>query len=252
LFQSVVQFDANILQKGGGSGLGLFISNAIMQRHPGGRIGVMPGGVEAARSAGDEGGVQLTGSEAASSGCLFFIEMEGYMTDDDDDINRDVFPYPSTLSATKTSANNKITLVKSFAVSTEMEEKLPMFGKVLVVEDSKFNRKMMAKVLSPYAREIVMAEDGVEAVAAVRESMAKEEPHYDVIFMDSLMPNMNGIDATKIILKELKFPNAIIAVTGNMLPEDVREFEDAGVLAVLGKPLELNKLDEVLKRVTIY
>jgi CheY-like chemotaxis protein len=70
--------------------------------------------------------------------------------------------------------------------------------------------------------------------------------------MDSLMPNMNGIDATRIIIKELKFPNPVIAVTGNMLPEDVRDFESAGVLTVLGKPLELDKLSDILRGKSVF
>jgi two-component system sensor histidine kinase/response regulator len=115
-----------------------------------------------------------------------------------------------------------------------------------VVEDSKFNRKMMKKALARYATDICMAEDGVEAVEAVQRCIENNEPPYDVIFMDSLMPNMNGIDATKIIIKELNFPNPVIAVTGNMLPEDVKDFESAGVLTVLGKPLELERLHDVL------
>ena len=44
LFENVIQFNPNDLQNGGGSGLGLFISNAIIKRHSGGDIGVMPGG----------------------------------------------------------------------------------------------------------------------------------------------------------------------------------------------------------------
>jgi CheY-like chemotaxis protein len=58
---------------------------------------------------------------------------------------------------------------------------------------------------------------------------------------------MNGIDATKVILQELKFRNPIIAVTGNMLPEDVKDFESAGVRIVLGKPLDLGQFHEVLQ-----
>jgi CheY-like chemotaxis protein len=97
-----------------------------------------------------------------------------------------------------------------------------------------------------------MAVDGREAVEAVRQCIERQEQPYDVIFMDSLMPNMNGIDATRIIIKELKFPNPVIAVTGNMLPEDVRDFESAGVLTVLGKPLELDKLSDILRGKSVF
>jgi signal transduction histidine kinase/CheY-like chemotaxis protein len=239
LFESVIQFDANVLQSGGGSGLGLFISNAIMKRHPGGKIGVLSEGVSVEGKGGEEGSVHLEASDSSRSGCIFYIEMDGCVLET---------PAPSTAFSIKdeTHPSNYFPIcpVKSFH-STDSDDP-HMFAKVLVVEDSKFNRKMMKKALARYATDICMAEDGVEAVEAVQRCIENNEPPYDVIFMDSLMPNMNGIDATKIIIKELNFPNPIIAVTGNMLPEDVKDFESAGVLTVLGKPLELERLHDVL------
>lgn len=238
LFDSVMQFNPNVLQSGGGSGLGLFISNAIMKKHAGGAIGVLPGGV-AASGGGED--VVLSHCDTATTGIVFYIELDGYVVSDE------VRPWMPI----RENSNNEIVTVnenscdKSSVKGSSRVHTL-LFSKVLVVEDSKLNRKMMGKILSAYSEEIVMAEDGAEGVTAVKHCMEQGEPPFDVIFMDSLMPNMNGIDATKVILKELKFPNPIVAVTGNMVPDDVRAFKAAGALAVLGKPLELDKLNEVL------
>lgn len=229
--------------------------------------------------------VRLTSSESSSSGFVFFIELSGHKNMEDDSQIIPFSPPPSdrysfyvksfpqserVLSrsesldssrrgdftpvgserrgpGTPVGLRNQDTTVDIASTnSSRTQTNVTLFRKVLVVEDSKFNLKMMKKLLTAYADEVVCAEDGEEGVAAVRRCSGTDDDVFDVIFMDSLMPNMNGITATKIIIGELKFPNPIIAVTGNMLPEDVQEFEDAGVLTVLGKPLELDKLAEVL------
>jgi signal transduction histidine kinase/CheY-like chemotaxis protein len=245
LFESVIQFDANVLQSGGGSGLGLFISNAIMKRHSGGCIGVMPGGVSVKGRGGEEGTVHLEASDTSSSGCVFYIEIDGSLNKSGvADVVEDNGNLHNIEGLVHHFKDDEGSLYRTCHDN--------MFSKVLVTEDSKFNRKMMNKALDKYATEIVMAEDGIEAVEAVRQCMARQEQPFDIIFMDSLMPNMNGIEATTIIIKELNFPNPVIAVTGNMLPEDVKAFENAGVLTVLGKPLDLDKLDEVIRGNIIY
>lgn len=242
LFDSVIQFNVNELQSGGGSGLGLFISNAIMKRHPGGHIGVMPGGVSMEGCGSEEGCVHLKANNSSPSGCIFFIEMEGYLNYDQQFATDN-----GGLTSNTQDYSNRYTRVGSFSHYDDLADDTYAFDKVLVTDDSKFNRKMMGKALANYAKEIVMAGDGEEAVAAVRQCEENHEQPFDIIFMDSLMPNMNGIDATKVILQELKFRNPIVAVTGNMLPEDVKDFESAGVRTVLGKPLDLGQFHEVLR-----
>jgi len=296
LFKNVIQFNPNELQNGGGSGLGLYISSAIMKRHSKGCIGVMSGGVEQvdsktlSNSNSSEGdvelgesrssGFELVPSETATGGSVFYIELAGHKIMDDEILHVSSPPserYSCSVSNTPgrkssghliersesmegstsgrgdTSSNyeshnaiHESSPVVEMIASSSFRSKKFMFRKALVVEDSKFNRKMMQKLLSSYAEEVVTAEDGVEGVEAVRQCGLKNTEQFDLIFMDSLMPNMNGITATKKIIGEFQFSNPIIAITGNMLPEDVREFEDAGAYTVLGKPLRLEKLDEVL------
>ena len=76
-----------------------------------------------------------------------------------------------------------------------------------------------------------------------------DDEEYDVIFMDFVMPKMNGPDATREI-RALGFTGKVIGVTGNALPCDIKEFQQKGADAVLIKPVELDtirrKLDELI------
>ena len=89
---------------------------------------------------------------------------------------------------------------------------------VLVVDDSRLSRKMLLKCLQSDKHVCTEAEDGVIAVAKVRERMdliarGIGRP-YDAILMDFIMPNMDGPTATKAI-RTLGFTGPIYGVTGN-------------------------------------
>ena len=74
---------------------------------------------------------------------------------------------------------------------------------------------------------------------------------YDLILMDIMMPVMNGLDATKAI-RDLDRADAktvpIIAMTANAFAEDVARCKEAGMNEHIAKPLELDKLNDVLKQ----
>ena len=59
------------------------------------------------------------------------------------------------------------------------------------------------------------------------------------------MPNMNGPEAVKLI-RELGFRGLIIGVTGNMLPEDIEDFKSHGANRVIGKPLSVQILKQII------
>jgi CheY-like chemotaxis protein len=88
------------------------------------------------------------------------------------------------------------------------------------------------------------ASDGVEAVNAVKKHLKAGET-INVIFLDSFMPNMGGIEACKII-RSLGYAGVILAISGNVIPEDIQEFLDAGADYFLGKPFKLEQLQSVL------
>ena len=121
------------------------------------------------------------------------------------------------------------------------------YGRALIVDDVTSTRKMMVRALASSFEEIVQASDGQEAVDMVKDSFEKAKP-FDIIFMDSVMPNMGGIEACRII-RSLGYDGVVVAITGNILPEDVMEFTLAGADKLIGKPVKLDQLMDILKEV---
>jgi len=117
---------------------------------------------------------------------------------------------------------------------------------VLVVDDAGLNRKYVVKLLKGTADVILEAEDGLEAVEMVRESMTNHCP-FEVIFMDFVMPNMDGPTATRTI-RAMGFQGVILGVTGNVTEEDVAHFIAHGANDVAPKPLNMAKLRSLLQK----
>jgi len=118
------------------------------------------------------------------------------------------------------------------------------FSRALVVDDSKFNRKMLSRTINDFFEEVVLAEDGVAAVDVISSSIANNAP-FDIIFMDSIMPVMGGIEATAKI-RELGYSSLIIGVTGDITEEDEEKFVASGVNDVMLKPLLLPHIESIL------
>lgn len=93
-----------------------------------------------------------------------------------------------------------------------------------------------------------MAENGQEAVELFQQSAPYT---YQIVFMDIMMPVMDGHEATRVI-RSLDRPDAsripIIAMTANAFAEDVQAAKDAGMNEHMAKPLEPEIISEVLKR----
>jgi PAS domain S-box-containing protein len=109
----------------------------------------------------------------------------------------------------------------------------------LMVEDNAVNRELITILLSPFPIELDTACDGAEAVEAVTRG------RYDVILMDMQMPVMDGLTATRRI-REMADREAaatpIVAMTANVLPEQVARCREAGMDDHLGKPINLPQL----------
>ena len=118
--------------------------------------------------------------------------------------------------------------------------------KILIVEDNQANQMFMKVILKKINIEFDIANDGVEAFNLFKTN------RYDAILMDENMPNMSGIKATKSILEYEKqnklIHTPIIALTANALKGDRERFLSAGMDEYLTKPLDKNKLIEVLNR----
>jgi len=119
-------------------------------------------------------------------------------------------------------------------------------GHILLVEDNKANQMFMKVLLKKMNLKFDIASDGLESVEAFKNKK------YDAILMDENMPYMNGIEATKMILKIEKEKNLahtpIIALTANALKGDRERFLEAGMDEYLAKPVNKTKLDNVLSK----
>lgn len=129
------------------------------------------------------------------------------------------------------------------------ERQAELSGKhALVVEDNELNQEIAQYMLEGKGLEVTLASDGKEAVDLFSESTPGT---YQIIFMDVMMPVMNGHEATKAI-RSLDRSDAaqipIIAMTANAFAEDVQAAKDAGMSEHIAKPLEPEVIEAVLVR----
>ena len=121
---------------------------------------------------------------------------------------------------------------------------------VMLVEDNELNAEIATVLLEDRGAKVVPAVDGEAAVRLFEQSDAGT---FDVILMDVMMPKMNGLEATAAI-RALSCEDAtsvpIIAMTANAFKEDEKRCLDAGMDAYLAKPIEVDKLVDVLSRVS--
>ena len=118
--------------------------------------------------------------------------------------------------------------------------------RILLVEDNELNREIGVEILQMTGAEVETAENGKIAVEKVE---ASPKGSYDLIFMDIQMPVMNGYEATAAIrsLPGAKGKLPIVAMTANAFAEDVQLAKNTGMNGHIAKPLDMNKLNDVLK-----
>lgn len=121
--------------------------------------------------------------------------------------------------------------------------------KALLVEDNELNREIAAALLEEFGIDIEMAENGKEAVDTFK---ASKPNTFDFVFMDIMMPVMDGLEASRQIRKLDRKDAAtvpILAVSANAFQEDIKRSLDAGMNAHLTKPLEIDKIRNALHEV---
>ena len=119
--------------------------------------------------------------------------------------------------------------------------------RLLLVEDNDLNREIATEILGMTGVTVETAENGKIAVEKVA---AAPENWYSLILMDIQMPVMNGYEATAAIrsLPGSRGKVPIIAMTANAFAEDVQLAKNTGMNEHIAKPLDLNKLNDVLKQ----
>ena len=117
--------------------------------------------------------------------------------------------------------------------------------RILAVDDSALNRDLVERLLTLEGARVSLAADGQQAV----QRLQTPRPDIDAVLMDVQMPVMDGRTATRVIRGDLGLRDLpVIALTAGVLPEEQQAIRDAGVDAVLAKPLDLEQLVATLLR----
>ena len=115
--------------------------------------------------------------------------------------------------------------------------------KALVADDTKENRDVLSKILSDIGVEVIVAENGQEAVEMVR----SHQP--DIVFMDIRMPVMDGMEATKQILEEFGRDRLkIVAISASALAHQQERYSEVGFDAFIAKPFLSGRIYDCLAK----
>ncbi len=140
----------------------------------------------------------------------------------------------------KQTVSPRTTKTEKSKIDPNMGNWLPL--SILVAEDNPVNQKLIIRLLNKMGYKPDIVHNGLEAI------MALERTTYNVILMDVQMPEMDGLEATRII-KE-KFPNGsrplIIAMTANAMQGDREKCIDAGMDDYVSKPIDISELTNAL------
>ncbi|VAW85238.1 hypothetical protein MNBD_GAMMA16-771, partial [hydrothermal vent metagenome] len=113
-------------------------------------------------------------------------------------------------------------------------------GKVLYAEDHEDNRNLVRNIIEKMGADITLACDGREALDLCKNT------HFDLIFTDIRMPQIDGVELAEILLK--KNPNlAIVAITATLIDSELRKFKQAGFKNILKKPINRHDIYNVME-----
>jgi len=114
--------------------------------------------------------------------------------------------------------------------------------RILLAEDNIINQKVFLGLLASSGIEIIVANDGQEAL-----DILEKDDNFMLILMDAHMPNIDGFEATKIIRKNSKYDHiAVVALSGDTASDDIKKMFDAGMSDTLEKPLKMDALYDIL------
>lgn len=298
LFGKYVQINANTLQNGKGSGLGLWISKKIMELHGGNILGTSDGlgkgstfSIELPLFEGKgtltiRDDVEYTDLEFGNSISSFqVIQLKPNnatvnerpttnknrrksskvvpLCDDDNDIPCQLMDSMMDSHSLTTSSSQVVQHQTHKLPAHNLISKHPIINhwnsalRILIVDDSVTNRKVMKRLLASHGHSVTEAVDGVEFLHCLGYEIVGEkviqtvvfEVHdndnnnntFDVILIDDNMPRMNGSQAVSLIRKA-GYNGIIIGITGNAETESIQRFKEKGADDVMSKPIDLQQL----------
>jgi len=125
---------------------------------------------------------------------------------------------------------------------TQISHEYMPYGRVLIVDDVETNLYVAKGLMMPYSLKIDLATSGFEAIDKIKSGII-----YDIVFMDHMMPKMDGIEATR-QLRNMGYTNAIVALTANALAGQAEMFLKNGFDDFISKPIDVRQLNASLNR----
>ncbi|MCL2498924.1 MAG: response regulator [Defluviitaleaceae bacterium] len=125
---------------------------------------------------------------------------------------------------------------------TRIDREYMPYGRVFVIDDVEANVFVASALLKPYGLHVDTAASGYTAVNKIRNGS-----EYDIIFMDHMMPGMDGVEATKII-RDMGYDKPIIALTANAVIGQMEIFIENGFDDFISKPINIQQLDDILNK----
>ena len=122
-----------------------------------------------------------------------------------------------------------------------VREPMP-YGKVLIVDDVETNLYVASGLLKPYMLQVETAMSGRETIDKIKSGKI-----YDVVFMDHMMPEMDGMETVK-RLRESGYSSPVVALTANAVTGQADMFLNNGFDAFISKPIDIRRLDVILNK----
>ena len=149
-----------------------------------------------------------------------------------------VLPFEGTVGGVNQEHTTTTTNVRTIRVSARSDE---MNQKTILVAEDEDSNYELVKIVLQKRYHLLRAHNGIEAVNL------NEDERPDLILMDIRMPEMNGLDATRII-KEINHDTPVIALSAYAFEENIREAKLAGCDEFMAKPFRVENLIEVVKK----
>jgi signal transduction histidine kinase/CheY-like chemotaxis protein/HPt (histidine-containing phosphotransfer) domain-containing protein len=125
---------------------------------------------------------------------------------------------------------------------SEIKREFMPYGRVLIVDDVETNLYVAKGLMMAYGLSIDTAQSGFEAIEKI-----KNNCKYDIIFMDHMMPKMDGMETTKKI-REIGYKEPVVALTANALTGQAEIFMRSGFDDYISKPIDNRDLNATLNR----
>lgn len=119
-------------------------------------------------------------------------------------------------------------------------------AKILIVDDNEENLQVFRLFLSRTLMHIDIAKSGTQCIEKVKNSISENSDGYDVIFMDYMMPDMNGVETFRLLKKISGFKTPVVAITANIISGTKEKLLDEGFVKYISKPVMMDVLEATL------